>query len=197
MHVNTVSYMAESQGSKSATYLDLKELTWPGAGLDGLNVNEERGICMSILPRLLVSPCLTFKALAITPTPVSTRAWPRDPALEPRSGISLRAWKFRGLRPRTTIGAVVDSDKTTLLPSDKVPNTLRCNTKCCCSSLRLPLFAVALGSIRLSAGTARCSGRKAYIRNCRRRHPIGYTAYSPLASALLSWKGINGSEGGS
>lgn len=141
--------------------------------MGGLNVNDERGICMSILPRLLASPGLTFKALAITPTPVSTRAWPREPALEPRSGISLRAWKFRGLRPRTTIGPVVVSDKTTLLPSDKVPNTLRCKTKCCWSSLRLPLFAVALLFIRPSVGKAQHSGRKAYIRNCRRRHPIG------------------------
>lgn len=79
-----------------------------------------------------------------TPIPVSTSDWPLEPALDPSSGISLRDWKLRGLRPRTTIGAVVYSVRTTLELSARVPWTLRWRTKCCWSSLRRPLFAVAL-----------------------------------------------------
>lgn len=89
---------------------------------------------------------------ATIPSPVSTRAWPRDPALEPSRGISFLAWKFRGLRPRTTIGDVVASVSTTLDPLASVPTTLRCNMKCCCSSFRLPLFAVALQTLDLAKG---------------------------------------------
>lgn len=68
---------------------------------------------------------------ATIPSPVSTRAWPLEPALDPNSGISFLAWKFRGLRPRTTMGAVVLSVRTTLEPFVRVPTTLRCKTKCC------------------------------------------------------------------
>lgn len=59
------------------------------------------------------------------PSPVSTNACPREPALDPKRGISFRAWKFRGLRPRTTIGAVVDSVRTTFDPFAKVPTTFK------------------------------------------------------------------------
>lgn len=90
------------------------------------------------------SPGLTVKGPATMPSPVSTRACPRDPALDPRSGISFRAWKFRGLLPRTTIGAVVDSVSTDFDPFARVAITFRWRTKCCCSSFLLPLFAVAL-----------------------------------------------------
>lgn len=110
------------------TYLDRIELRELACDLGGLNVNEERGTCISML---LALSCFKLMALATTPSPVSTKAWPREPALEPSRGISLRAWKLRGLRPRTTIGAVVDSVSTTLLPSESVPWTFRCSTKCC------------------------------------------------------------------
>lgn len=78
------------------------------------------------------------------PSPVSTSACPLDPALDPNNGISFRAWKFRGLLPLTTIGAVVASVSTIFVPSVSVPMTFKCTTKCCCSSFRLPLLAVAL-----------------------------------------------------
>ena len=77
------------------------------------------------------SPGFAARGPATIPRPVSTRAWPREPALDPRRGISLRAWKFRGLLPRTTIGAVVDSVNTDLDPFAKVPTTFKCRTKCC------------------------------------------------------------------
>lgn len=67
---------------------------------------------MSTLVLGLASCGFMLSVPATTPRPVSTSAWPLEPALEPKSGISLRAWKLRGLRPRTTIGAVVDSVMT-------------------------------------------------------------------------------------
>lgn len=76
-------------------------------------------------PPLGFSPGFAAKGPATIPRPVSTKAWPRDPALEPRSGISLRAWKFRGLLPRTTIGAVVDSVNTVFDPFARVAITFR------------------------------------------------------------------------
>lgn len=84
---------------------------------------------MSML--LALASGLMVRALATTPRPVSTSDWPLEPALEPSRGISLRAWKLRGLRPLTTMGAVVDSVRTTFELSVKVPRTLRCRTKCC------------------------------------------------------------------
>lgn len=103
-------------------------------------------------PLAFASSCLAFNVPATTPRPDSTSAWPRDPALDPSRGISLRAWKFRGLRPRTTMGAVMDSVKTTFELLASVPYTLRCSTKCCCSSFRRPLFAVALLGLSLGQG---------------------------------------------
>jgi hypothetical protein len=43
----------------------------------------------------------------IVANPFSIRACPREPALEPNNGISFLVEKFRGLLPRTTMGAVV------------------------------------------------------------------------------------------
>lgn len=106
--------------SYPSTYLDRRAFDWLAVDLGELNVNADRGACMSKLPPRLLSD-LEERALAITPTPVSTRAWPREPALDPRRGISLRAWKLRGLRPRTTMGDVMDSVRTTLLLSARVP----------------------------------------------------------------------------
>lgn len=135
--------MVSSQGfGKELTYFDLIVIGLPGI-FDALNVNAVRGNSRFI-PRTLVSCGFTAREPATMPSPVSTRAWPRDPALDPRSGISFLAWKFRGLRPLTTIGAVVDSVRTTFVPFVSVPTTFRCSTKCCCSSFRLPLLAVAL-----------------------------------------------------
>lgn len=108
----------------------------------GVKLKSDLGTCMSIL--LALPSLLRLRALATTPTPVSTNAWPLEPALEPKRGISLRAWKFRGLRPRTTIGDVMASARVTLVLSGNVPNTLRCRTKCCWSSFLRPLLAVAL-----------------------------------------------------
>lgn len=48
------------------------------------------------------------------------------------------------------MGAVVLSVRTTLDPFVRVPTTLRCSTKCCWSSFRLPLFAVALSFFYLA-----------------------------------------------
>lgn len=113
--------------------------------LGALNVNAVRGSSM-FKGLALTSWGLIDKGPATIPSPVSTRAWPLEPALEPRSGISFLAWKFRGLRPRTTIGAVAVSVSTTLEPFVRVPIILRCTTKCCWSSFLLPLLAVALDS---------------------------------------------------
>jgi len=79
----------------------------------------------------------------------------------PANGISFLAWKLRGLLPLTMTGAVLFSLKLTLVPSVKVPTTLRCKRKCCWSSRRRPLFAVAM-------------------RNCRRRNAMGNMVYSPF-----------------
>lgn len=112
-------------------------------GPPALKVNAERGICMSN-PLALASCGLIANGPATMPSPVSTKAWPLEPALDPSRGISFLAWKLRGLRPRTTMGAVVASVSTILLPLANVPTTLRWSTKCCWSSFRRPLFAVAL-----------------------------------------------------
>lgn len=103
-------------------------------GLGGIfgpavKVKDERGSSSAIA--LALSCVLTVKGPATIPIPVSTRAWPRDPALEPNKGISFLAWKLRGLRPRTTIGEVVDSARTTFEPLANVAIALRCKTKCC------------------------------------------------------------------
>lgn len=76
-------------------------------------------------PLALASCGLAANGPATMPSPVSTKAWPLDPALDPNRGISFLAWKLRGLRPRTTMGAVVDSVSTILLPLAKVATTLR------------------------------------------------------------------------
>jgi hypothetical protein len=68
---------------------------------------------------------LRMTACATMPWPVSTRVCPREPALDPSSGISFRAWKFRGLLPRTTIGAVVISESTSFCPLANVPWSFR------------------------------------------------------------------------
>lgn len=70
-------------------------------------------------------------AWATIPWPVSTKVCPREPALDPSRGISFLAWKFRGLLPRTTIGAVVSSERTSFCPLASVPWSFRCSTKCC------------------------------------------------------------------
>lgn len=115
-----------------------------GGIFGALKVNAVRG--SSRFTGLAFASCgFTANGPATIPSPVSTRAWPLEPALDPSSGISFRAWKFRGLRPRTTIGAVVASVKTTLDPLVKVPITFKWRTKCCWSSFLRPLFAVALG----------------------------------------------------
>lgn len=123
---------------------------------EALNVNAVLGSSRPS-PLSFGSWGFTASGPATMPRPVSTSAWPREPALDPRSGISLRAWKFRGLRPLTTIGAVVDSARATFVPFANDPITLRCSTKCCCSSFRLPLLAVALLSPRVSSCLANTS----------------------------------------
>jgi hypothetical protein len=125
------------------THLDRIGPNWVPGIFGALKVKAVRGSCAS-MPLGLASWCFALKGPATTPNPVSTRACPREPALDPNRGISLRAWKLRGLRPRTTIGAVVDSVRTVLVPLANVATTFRCSTKCCWSSFRRPLFAVAL-----------------------------------------------------
>jgi len=108
-----------------------------------LKVKAVRG--SSMFEGLALTSCALIESGPATmPSPVSTRACPREPALDPNSGISFLAWKFRGLRPRTTIGAVWASLNTVLVPFASVAMTFKCTTKCCCSSFLLPLFAVAL-----------------------------------------------------
>lgn len=122
------------------TYFDRMPIGLGGIFGPAEKVKADRGTSMfSVLALSLI-----VNGPATIPNPVSTRAWPLDPALDPNRGISFLAWKFRGLLPRTTIGAVDDSVKTTLLPLPRVPITFRCSTKCCCNSFRRPLFAVAL-----------------------------------------------------
>ena len=77
-------------------------------------------------------------------------------ALSP-TARSLRCEKFLGLRPRTTMAADLTSAIETLSPVDKVATSFSLATKCCCSSFRRPLFAVA-------------------IRNWRRFHAMGKVA---------------------
>lgn len=121
-----------------------------------LNVNAVLG--SSIFSGLaLTSWGFIVRGPATMPKPVSTRACPLEPALDPRRGISFLAWKFLGLRPRTTMGAVVASVSTTLDPFVRVPITFRCTTKCCCSSFLLPLFAVALDNRPVSCYSLGCS----------------------------------------
>ena len=135
--------MVPLQGfGKELTYFDLIVIGLPGI-FEALNVKAVRGNSR-FSPRTLESCGFTASDPATMPSPVSTSACPRDPALDPKSGISFLAWKFRGLRPLTTIGAVVDSVRMTLVPFASVPTTFRCSTKCCCSSFLLPLLAVAL-----------------------------------------------------
>jgi hypothetical protein len=125
------------------TYFDRIPPIWAPGNFGALKVKAVRGSCMSI-PLAFASCGFTDSGPATIPKPVSTRACPREPALDPNRGISFLAWKFRGLRPRTTIGAVVVSVRTTFDPLVRVAMTLRWSTKCCCSSFRRPLFAVAL-----------------------------------------------------
>ena len=139
-----------------STYFALIFIGLPG-NFVALNVKAVRG--SSKLSALAFgSPGLMVKGPATIPSPVSTSAWPLDPADDPRRGISFRAWKFRGLRPRTTIGAVVASRSTALLPFARVATILRWSTKCCCNSFLLPLLAVAL--YMQSSWLARHGGRR-------------------------------------
>ena len=64
-------------------------------------------------------------------------------ALSP-TARSRRCEKFLGLRPRTTMAADFTSAIETLSPVDKVAMSFSLATKCCCSSFRRPLFAVAI-----------------------------------------------------
>ena len=81
----------------------------------------------------------------------------------PLMGRSLRAWKLRGLLPRTIIAPECTSHIGTLTPLARVAITFNRTTKCCCSSFLLPLFAVA-------------------IRNCSRFQLIGKLTYSESMS---------------
>lgn len=135
--------IASRTESRNSTYFDRILVIGLAGNFGALKVNAVRGSSM-FKGLALTSWGLIDNGPATIPRPVSTRAWPLEPALEPRSGISFLAWKFRGLRPRTTIGAVAASLITTLVPFDKVPIIFRCTTKCCWSSFLLPLFAVAL-----------------------------------------------------
>ena len=110
---------------KGATYFDLTALNWLLVIFGGLKVNVDRVGTGRFMPLALPSCCFMERAPATTPSPVSTKAWPLEPALDPNRGISFLAWKFRGLLPLTTIGAVVDSVSVTLVPSVKVPITFR------------------------------------------------------------------------
>lgn len=106
------------------TYFDRMLAIGLAGNLGALNVNAVRG--SSMLRGLAFTSCgLIARGPATMPSPVSTRACPRDPALDPRSGISFLAWKLRGLRPRTTIGAVAASVSTTFDPFANVPMTFR------------------------------------------------------------------------
>ena len=137
---------------------------------------------MSIL--LGFPSCLMLMALAATPSPVSTRACPREPALEPSRGISLRAWKFRGLRPRTTIGAVMDSDTTTLELSERVPKTFKCSTKCCWSSFLRPLLAVALqNAASAPEGITAKSSPQGHVKEKKKERGEGKDPHSKLKTA--------------
>jgi len=62
---------------------------------------------------------------------------------DPFTGVSFLDLKLRGLLPRTITGPDVTSHRQTLPPVASVAINLRRTTKCCCSSFRRPLFAVA------------------------------------------------------
>lgn len=126
----TPPHPSNKGGKKNDTYFDLILVMGLAGNLGALNVNAVRGSSI-FSGRALTSCGLMDSDPATIPSPVSTKACPRDPALDPSSGISLRAWKLRGLRPRTTIGAVVASLSTTFEPFVSDAITLRCTTKCC------------------------------------------------------------------
>lgn len=88
-------------------------------------MNADRGTCISSDPRSALGSAFASGGPAMTPTPVSTSTCPLEPVLDPNRGISLRVEKFRGLRPRTTIGAVVDSAMVIVELSLNVAMTLR------------------------------------------------------------------------
>jgi hypothetical protein len=75
----------------------------------------------------------------------------------PLMGKSFLDWKLRGLRPRTIMGPEWASAMEILAPVERVATIFRRTTKCCCSSFRRPLLAVA-------------------IRNCSRFHAMGKVA---------------------
>ena len=92
----------------------------------------------------------------------------------PFKGRSFRDWKFLGLRPRTIIAPDCTSHIDILPPVASVASTFSRTTKCCCSSFRRPLFAVA-------------------IRNCSLFHWNGKLAKSESSSCtFIKSSGIDG-----
>lgn len=112
------------------------------------------------------------------PATVFTSGGPPREAEEPKRGISFLDWKFLGLRPRTTMGAVVVSQTLTFASFARVATTSRCKVKCCWSSRLRPLLAVA-------------------ILNCKRLYEMGYTEKSAFPSGPLTSSGCSGMAAGS
>ena len=69
-----------------STHLDRIDIGLGGILGVAVNVNDERGISRAIA--LAFSCVFTVRGPATIPMPVSTRACPLDPALEPKRGIS-------------------------------------------------------------------------------------------------------------
>ena len=100
----------------------------------------------------------------------------RGAPLSPPTGCSFRVAKLRGLRPRTMMELDLASATAIFAPVVRVAINLILSVKCCCSSRRRPLFAVA-------------------TRNCILFHAMGKVANS----ASMSWLDMmsSGIEAGS
>lgn len=75
---------------KNPTYFDRMLAIGLGGSFGALKVNADRGTSM-FKGLALISWGLTDSGPATIPSPVSTKACPREPALDPNNGISFRA----------------------------------------------------------------------------------------------------------
>jgi len=141
------------------TYLDRIELRELACDLGGLNVNEERGTCISML---LALSCFKLMALATTPSPVSTKAWPREPALEPSRGISLHDDRGGSRFREHNLAAV-----------RKCPVDLQVQYKVLLKFLSASVVRRGTIHSRVSGRHSRAKRSLAYILNWSRRHPTG------------------------
>lgn len=105
-----------------STYLERICIGLWGICFGAVNVKADRGTSrLDRRGRESYGGLFRITAWATIPCPVSTSVCPREPALDPKSGISFLAWKFLGLLPRTTMGAVVNSERTSFCPFARVP----------------------------------------------------------------------------